>query len=415
MDAQVKDKAAFPLSIGRTEFIAMIALLMAINALAIDVMLPGIQQIGESLGVADPNTRQLVLSAYLLGFGVMQLAFGPISDRFGRRGPLFAGLVVYVLAAATAVFVPSFTQLLILRAIQGAGAAATRVIAVAVVRDVFGGRQMAEVMSLVFTVFMIMPIIAPNAGQIILLFAEWHAIFIFMAVIAAAITFWAYVRLPETLAPEKRRPFTLASVADGFRLVMTNRLSLWYTLATSIIFGALFGFINSSQQVYVGIYGLGVWFPVMFAAVAGLMSVASFTNSRLVMRLGMRRLSHGALIGFTSVSALMSILAAMGPVPFPLFLGLFATVMVFFGAIGSNFNAIGMEPLGHLAGTASSVQGFFQTVGGALVGAAIGQMFDDTVLPLSLGFFTVGALALVCVLIAEKGKLFGLGASAPMH
>ena len=393
----------------------MIALLMAINALAIDVMLPGIQQIGESLGVADPNTRQLVLSAYLLGFGVMQLAFGPISDRFGRRGPLFAGLVVYVLAAATAVFVPSFTQLLILRAIQGAGAAATRVIAVAVVRDVFGGRQMAEVMSLVFTVFMIMPIIAPNAGQIILLFAEWHAIFIFMAVIAAAITLWAYVRLPETLALEKRRPFTLASVADGFRLVMTNRLSLWYTLATSIIFGALFGFINSSQQVYVGIYGLGVWFPVMFAAVAGLMSVASFTNSRLVMRLGMRRLSHGALIGFTSVSALMSILAAMGPVPFPLFLGLFATVMVFFGAIGSNFNAIGMEPLGHLAGTASSVQGFFQTVGGALVGAAIGQMFDDTVLPLSLGFFTVGALALVCVLIAEKGKLFGLGASAPMH
>jgi MFS transporter, DHA1 family, multidrug resistance protein len=410
MDAQVKDQAAFPLAIGRTEFIAMIALLMAINALAIDVMLPGMQQIGESLGVADPNARQLVLSAYLVGFGIMQLAFGPISDRFGRRGPLFAGLAVYILAAATAVFVPSFTQLLILRVIQGAGAAATRVIAVAVVRDVFGGRQMAEVMSLVFTVFMIMPIIAPNAGQFILLFADWHAIFIFMAVIAAAITIWAWLRLPETLLRENRRPFTLASVAAGFKLVMTNRLSLWYTLATSIIFGALFGFINSAQQVYVGIYGLGVWFPVVFAAVAGLMSVASFTNSKLVMRLGMRRLSHGALIGFTAVSALMSVFAAFGPVPFPLFLGLFATVMVFFGAIGSNFNAIGMEPLGALAGTASSVQGFFQTAGGAVVGAGIGQMFDGTVLPLSLGFFAVGMLALVCVLIAENGRLFTVGA-----
>jgi MFS transporter, DHA1 family, multidrug resistance protein len=412
MDAQVKDTSAFPLSIGRTEFIALIALLMAINALAIDVMLPGMQQIGESLGVADPNRRQLVLSAYLIGFGVMQLAFGPISDRFGRRGPLFAGLAIYILAAATAVFVPSFNQLLALRLIQGAGAAATRVIAVAVVRDIFGGRQMAEVMSLVFTVFMIVPIIAPNAGQIILLFAEWHAIFIFMAAIAAAIAVWAYIRLPETLAVEKRRPFTLASVAEGFRLVMTNRLSLWYTLATSIIFGALFGFINSSQQVYVGIYGLGVWFPVMFAGVAGLMSVASFTNSKLVMRFGMRRLSHGALIGFTAVSALMTAFAAFGPVPFPLFLAMFAIVMVFFGAIGSNFNAIGMEPLGHLAGTASSVQGFFQTVGGALVGAGIGQMFDGTVLPLSLGFFSVGALALVFVLIAEKGRLFGTGLPA---
>ncbi len=411
MDAQVKDAAAFPLSIGRTEFIALIALLMAINALAIDVMLPGIQQIGESLGVADPNTRQLVLSAYLIGFGVMQLAFGPISDRFGRRGPLFAGLLIYILAAAAAVFVPSFSQLLLLRFIQGAGAAATRVIAVAVVRDVFGGRQMAEIMSLVFTVFMIVPIIAPNAGQLILLFAEWHAVFIFMAAIAAAIAIWAWIRLPETLAVEKRRPFTLASVAEGFTVVMTNRLSLWYTLATSIIFGALFGFINSSQQVYVGIYGLGVWFPVLFAAVAGLMSVASFMNSRLVMRLGMRRLSHGALIGFTAVSGLMTLFAAFGPVPFPLFVGLFAIVMVFFGAIGSNFNAIGMEPLGHLAGTASSVQGFFQTVGGALVGAGIGQAFDGTVLPLSLGFFTVGSLALVCVLIAEKGRLFGTGAA----
>lgn len=415
MNAPIKDLAAFPLAIGRREFIAIIALLIAVNALAIDVMLPGMQEIGASLGVADENQRQLVISAYLLGFGVTQLIFGPLSDRFGRRIPLFCGLLVYVLAAIGAVFVPTFGPLLALRLVQGAGAAATRVIAVAIVRDVFGGRQMAEIMSLVMTVFMIMPIIAPNAGQLILLFADWHMIFVFMAALAAAITVWAWFRLPETLAPENRRPFTLTSVATGFKVVMTNRLSLWYTLGTTLVFGALFGFINSSEQVYVGIYGLGVWFPVVFAAVAGLMAVASFANSKLVMRIGMRRLSHAALIGFTATSCILALMSFFGPVPFPLFVSLFAITMVFFGAIGSNFGAIAMEPLGHLAGTASSVQGFFQTVGGALVGAGIGQMFDGTVFPLTLGFFTVGALALVFVLIAENGKLFGLGASVPKH
>ncbi len=415
MNAPIKDPTAFPLAIGRTEFIAIIALLIAVNALAIDVMLPGMQEIGASLGVSDENQRQLVISSYLLGFGFMQLVFGPLSDRYGRRAPLFAGLLIYVFAATAAIFVPSFGMLLALRALQGAGAAATRVIAVAVVRDVFGGRQMAEVMSLVMTVFMIMPIIAPNAGQLILLVADWHAIFVFMAVIAAIITVWAWLRLPETLHPEDRRPFTLASVATGFKIVMMNRLSFWYTLATTVVIGALFGFINSAQQVYVGIYGLGVWFPVVFALVAGLMSVASFGNAKLVMRIGMRRLSHGALFGFATTAGLLALMSAFGPVPFPLFLGLFAITMVFFGAIGSNFGAIAMEPLGHLAGTASSVQGFFQTVGGALVGAGIGQAFDGTVFPLSLGFFTVGIIGLVCVFIAEKGVFFGVGASVPKH
>ncbi len=409
MNAPIKSPDVFPLKIGRGEFIAMIAALIAINALAIDVMLPGMSQIGASLGVTDPNQRQYVISAYLLGFGVTQLIFGPLSDRYGRRGPLLIGIAVYVLAAISCVFVPAFTPLLLLRVIQGAGAAGTRVIAIAIVRDVFGGRQMAEVMSLVMTVFMIMPVVAPNIGQLILLFSEWHMIFVFMASIATVIGIWALYRLPETLHPQDRRPFTLASVAAGFKVVLTNRLSLWYTLATSVIFGALFGFINSAQQIYVGIYGLGVWFPIVFAGVAGMMSIASFVNSKLVVRLGMRRLSHAAVLGFIASSAVMATLAYLGPVPLPLFLGLFAVAMVCFGAIGSNFNSIAMEPLGHMAGTASSAQGFFQTIGGALVGAAIGQQFDGTVLPISLGFFSVGVLALIFVLIAEKGKLFSVG------
>ena len=399
-------ETGFALSIPRWEFIAMAAALMALNALAVDVMLPGLQQIGASLGVENENHRQYVISAYILGFGGAQLFYGPISDRFGRRGPLLFGLAVYIAAAFAAAFAPSFAVLLGLRFVQGIGAAATRVIAVSFVRDVFGGRRMAEVMSLVFMVFMVIPVIAPGVGQVIMLFSEWHMIFIFMAVVAAAISIWTALRMPETMHPEYRRPLTAGSIVGGFSIVLRTRVALFYTLATAVIFGALFGFINSAQQIYVGLYGLGVWFPVLFACVAGLMAVSSFLNSQLVGRFGMRQLSHGALIGFLAVNTILVLLALNGPIPLVLFVILFASAMVQFGWIGSNFNSIAMEPLGQVAGTASSTLGFMQTLGGGVIGATIGQLFDGTVLPLAVGFWSVSALGLIFVLIAEKGRLF---------
>lgn len=394
------------LGIPRWEFIALVAALMALNALAIDIMLPGLQQIGASLGVENENHRQYVITAYILGFGAPQLIYGPISDRFGRRWPLLIGMIVYVAAAAAASFAPSFETLLALRFLQGLGAAGTRVIAVSLVRDVFGGRAMAEVMSLVFMVFMIIPVIAPLLGQGVMLFSEWHMIFVVMATVALVATMWTFLRLPETLAPEKRRPFTVAAIAGGFRIVLTNRVALSYTLASTLVFGGLFGFINSAQQIYVGIYGLGVWFPVLFAVVAGMMAVSSFANSRLVGRFGMRRLSHGALVGFIAVNIVTFSLALAGPVPLLVFATLFTLAMLQFGWIGSNFNAIAMEPLGHVAGTASAIQGFIQTLGGGLLGAAIGQAFDGTVVPFTAGFCLLGFGALVLVLIGERGRLF---------
>ena len=397
---------AYKLPIPRWEFIALAAALMALNALAIDIMLPALQQIGASLGVEDENHRQYVITAYIAGFGIAQLFFGPLSDRFGRRTPLLLGLAVYVAAAVGAAFAPSFETLLILRFVQGLGAAGTRVITVSVVRDAFGGRAMAEVMSLVFMVFMVIPVVAPGIGQIVMLFSEWHMIFVVMALFALAFTAWAALRLPETLHPEYRRAFNLRTVAGGFRIVLTNRVSLCYTLATTSVFGALFGFINSAQQVYVGIYGLGVWFPVVFAAIAGMMAVSSFLNAQLVGRFGMRRLSHGALIGFIVVTTLWFVLSLYGELSIYVFVPIFALAMLHFGWIGSNFNSIAMEPLGHLAGTASSVQGFMQTVGGGVIGATIGQLFDGTTTPLAAGFCGVSLVALVFVLIGERGKLF---------
>ena len=396
----------FVLPIPRWEFIALAAGLIALNALAIDIMLPGLQQIGASLGVENENHRQYVITAYILGFGGAQLVFGPLSDHFGRRGPLLVGLAIYVAAALCSAFAPSFIVLLGLRFIQGIGAASTRVIAFSFIRDVFGGRKMAEVMALVFMVFMVVPVVAPGVGQLIMLFAEWHMIFVFMTVVAVAVGIWAALRLPETMHPENKRPLTASAVFDGFRIVLTTRVSLFYTLATAAVFGALFGFINSAQQIYVGLYGLGVWFPVLFSILAGMMAVSSFVNSKLVGRIGMRRLSHGALIGFLAVNTIWLILALQGPISIYVFVPLFAAAMLLFGWIGSNFNSIAMEPLGHVAGTASSILGFMQTMGGGILGAAIGQSFNGTVTPLAAGFWTVSAVALVLVLIAEKGQLF---------
>jgi len=397
---------AYRLPIGRGEFIAIAAALMAINALAIDIMLPAMQQIGAALGVEDENQRQLVITAYVVGFGAAQLIFGPIADRFGRRGPLLVGLGIYVLAAVLAAFAPSFWMLLLLRTLQGVGAAATRVIAVTMVRDRFGGRQMAEVMSLVMMVFMIVPVIAPGAGQVLLLIADWQMIFIFMGVVAAGIALWFFLRMPETLAEENRRAFDPRTIIEGFRIVLGNRLAFCCALATALIFGGLFGFINSAQQIFIDVYALGTWFPVLFAVLASMMAISSFLNSRLVGRYGMRGLSHFALFGYIAATTIWIAWALIAPMPLFAFVGLFGAAMFMFGWIGPNFNALAMEPLGHVAGTASSVLGFLQTLGGGLIGAFIGLSFDGTVVPLAIGYFVSGVGGLALVLIAENGRLF---------
>ena len=396
------------LPMGKREFIALAAFLMAINSLAIDIMLPALQQIGSSLGVMNENHRQYVVSAYLIGFGSAQLIYGPLSDRFGRRMPLLVGITIYVISAFGIALIPSFAGLLALRFIQGLGSAATRVITVSIVRDVFGGRLMAEVMSLIMMVFMIVPVIAPGSGQIILLVSTWHMIFVFIGAMATLVGLWMYFRLPETLKPENVRPLTVKSVASGFKIVLTDRVALCYTLASTFLFGALFGFINSAQQIYNNIYGLGVYTPLAFGGVAAFMALSSFVNSQFVGRFGMRRLSHTALLGFVAITFCWLLVQLYGPspMPFPLFMVFFALAMFQFGWIGSNFNSLAMEPLGHVAGTASSVLGFMSTVGGASIGACIGQFYNGTATPMVIGYFTVSLIGVVFVLIAEKGKLF---------
>lgn len=398
--------AAAPKGPGFAEFVCLIAVMMALNALAIDAMLPALPHIGEDLGVANENSRQWVITAYLLGFGGAQLFYGPLSDRFGRRPVLFVGIGLYVAFSVLAVFAHSFDMLILSRIGMGLGSAATRVLAVSIVRDRYAGRTMARVMSLSFLVFLGVPILAPTVGQLIMLVAPWRWIFVFFALFGGAFLVWAALRLPETLHADDRMPIKLGRIAGAFRFALTNRIGMGYTLGMTLISGALFGFINSSQQIFFDVFKAPGLFPVVFALVAGGIAVASVLNARLVERLGSRLIAHTALFGFIGFSALHAVVAWLGHDSLWMFAALQACKMFCFGFIAGNFGSMAMEPMGHIAGTASSAQGFISTIGGALLGFAIGQNFDGSTVPMAVGFVILGVAALLMVLAAEKGRLF---------
>lgn len=388
------------------QFVTLIAAMMATNALAVDAMLPALPVIGDSLGIAAPNDRQWIITSYLLGFGCAQLFYGTFADRFGRRPVLFVGFALYVAASLAAAASPSVWAMMTARVAQGIGAAATRVLAVSIVRDCYAGRQMARVMSLAFIVFLAAPIVAPSLGQVILWFAPWRWIFGALAVFGISVGLWAATKLPETLRAEDRRPIAFASVRDALGTILGNRTSMGYMLAMTLVMGSLFGFINSAQQVFVDVLHAGSAFTLIFAVIAIFMAFASLLNARIVGRVGSRRVSHAALLAFIAVTSTHAVVAWTGHETVVVFATLQALSMFAFGLLGPNFSAIAMEPLGHVAGTASSVQGFITTVGGALLGFAIGQRLDGTVVPLTLGFAASGIGALGLVLFAERGRLF---------
>ena len=398
---------------GFGQFVALIAAMMAINALAIDSMLPALPHIGEALGVRDPNARQWVITAYLLGFGLAQLAYGSLADRYGRKPVLMAGLTLYTVFAALCAFSTSFETLLIARFLTGLGAASTRVLSVSIVRDCYSGRQMARVMSLAFIVFLATPIIAPSLGQGIMLFASWRWIFGVLSIFALIVMAWAAIKLPETQHPEDRIPISVAGVSAAFKTALTDRVAMGYTVASTLVLAGLFGFLNSSQQVFSEVLGAGDIFPLIFAAIAGTMALSSLLNSRIVGRLGMRRVSHWAVIGFVAFAGAHAVIAMAGHETLATFALMQAGMMFCFGLTMSNFGAIAMEPLGHLAGAAASVQGFITTIGGALFGFLIGQLYNGTTVPLTLGYTGFGLAGLLVVLLTEKGKLFQAGAGAP--
>ena len=388
------------------EFVVIIAGVMALTALAIDIMLPALGDIASDYNVEDGNARQLVVGVYLITFGGAQLVFGPLVDRFGRRRVLIGSALGYGLAAGLAIFTHDYWTLLATRALQGVAGAGARVAAAALVRDVSSGRRMAEIMSLAMTAFLIVPILAPGLGQVILLAAPWPAIFGALFVYGALMGGWMYFRLPETLPADQRTPLRFDSVFRGYRIVAQNRLFAGYALASAMIFGSLFAFVNSSEQIFIELFDVGPWFPLAFGASAISFAIATTINSRIVGRLGMRRISQAGLIAFTAVNVLHVLtIIAIGESLFS-FLAFSFVSFFCFGLIGANFNAIAMEPIGDHAGAGAAGFGFATTTISAVLGGIVGQLYNGSTLPLAIGYAGFGAAALAVVFWLEGGRLF---------
>jgi DHA1 family bicyclomycin/chloramphenicol resistance-like MFS transporter len=389
------------------EFVALMATLTSLVALSIDAMLPALGEIGRELHAENPNDVQLVVAVVFLGMAVGQLAYGPLSDSLGRRPALLAGLALYIAGCFISLFSQSFSAMLAGRLAQGLGAAGPRIVSIALIRDQYEGRPMARVMSFVMTIFIIVPIIAPLLGQAILLIASWRAIFGAFLVVAVASSAWFTLRQPETLAVDRRIPFTPSRILDAFREVLRARPALGYSIAAGLVVGAFVGYLNTAQQVFQEQYRLGRLFPLYFALLATALGMASLLNARLVMRFGMKPLARWALsaiaglsIGFLPIAYLSS-----GHPPLWALVAYLLAVFFFQGTLYGNMTALAMEPLGHVAGVGAAVVGALSLFIAALGGTLIGRAYDGTILPLVVGFggLAVASLAVTRWTESERG------------
>ena len=386
---------------------------MAIGALSIDTMLPAFPRMTHDFGLQaeQANHIQWVVYAYMIGFSFAQLIYGALGDYFGRRPIVLLGLSIFALASIGAALSPSFYFLLAMRVLQGIGLAAMRVLTAAMVRDRFSGHAMSQVMSMIMMVFILVPVFAPTLGQALLLGFSWHSIFWVLLLFGLALSVWFMRRMPETLKPEFRRPISVHSLLDSLRQCVRSRTTLGYSTATGLMYGVLMTYLGSSEQIFQrDVYGLNERFALMFGAIALFMGGAAFVNSHWVGRLGIRRMAHTALVSFVGISGLLVLLSwgFAGKPPLWLFAPLLAGCLFCFSLMMPNFNAISMEPLRAIAGSASSWLGFYTSFMGAMIGSLIGQMFDGTVLPLALGYFVMGLLVL-WIVVRTEGRLWLLG------
>ena len=380
----------------RNEFIALLALLFATIAISIDAMLPALPQIALDLSPEDPNKAQLVITSFVLGMGLGTLFAGPLSDAFGRKTTILAGFVLYILAALACWAAPSLETLLIARVVQGIGAAAPRTVSIALVRDMFKGREMAQIMSFAMMIFTLVPAVAPLMGQGVIALAGWQAIFVAYVAFALLVMGWFTLRQPETLPREARRPLSWQALVAASREVLSHRVVQISIAAQALTLGMLFATLSSMEGIFSDLFRRGDSFPLWFGVIAMASMIGSILNARLVMRLGMRRMvtvTYGALLALTL--AYLGLLAVM-PEGSGFALHILWSVVLFavMGLTLGNLNALAMEPVGHVAGMAASVTSAIATVVSVVLAVPVGLMFDGTQVPLLLGVAGYGALAL---------------------
>ena len=393
---------------GFGEFVALMAMMMSLVALSIDTTLPALAEIGRELNVERANDSQLIISLLFLGFAVGQIFYGPLSDAAGRKPTVYVGFGLIVVGCILSLAATSFPVMLAGRFLQGVGVAGPRTITLALVRDRYEGRMMAQVMSFVMAIFILAPVIAPTLGQGILLVSGWRWIFALYLGLVIVVSIWFGLRQPETLDPDRRIPFSGKRIFLAVREVLGNRTAFGYTIAAGFIFGSFIGYLNSSQQVFQQLYGVGRLFPLFFGIGAISVGCSSFLNARLVMRHGMRPLvlrSLQSVAGF-SVVFLVIAYALAGQPPFWLFMAYLLIIFFSVGILFGNMNALAMEPVGHIAGTGAAIVGSLSTFISIVLGTAVGQSYNGTILPLVGGFALFALVSLIVVQWIEHEKAF---------
>lgn len=380
--------------IATKEFTLLMALLMSIVAISIDALLPALGVIGREFSIANPNQVQLLIGCIFGGMAVGQLIAGPLSDVMGRKPVLYAGIILYLAGSVFCYLADSFSLLMIGRLIQGLGVAAPYVTAVSVVRDKFSGRDMASVMSLVMMIFVLVPAIAPSLGQAAMYLAGWRAIFLIYIAYSITIGLWIMLRLEETLPPSHRTPHKWSAFAHGLRKVIDNRTTTVYMLCMGLSLGCLVGYLGASQQIFQDQFGVGEAFSLYFGGLALVLGVSSLLNAKIVVKVGMRYICTHAMAATVISSAVFLLLHfILDAVTLPMFVVYAAILFFCFGLMFGNLNAIAMEPMGEIAGMASAIIGAVSSVISLTLGTLIGQMYNDTLIPIAGGFLICGSIA----------------------
>ena len=379
----------------RAEFIALIAMMIATIAFSIDSMLPALPEIGAELSPNDLNKAQLILTSFVLGMGIGTFFTGPISDTLGRKPVIYGGTALYIVASVVAWASSSLELVLAARVVQGLGAAGPRVVAMAIIRDLYAGREMARIVSFAMLIFTLVPAVAPLLGAGIIALVGWRGIFMSFILFATVVIIWTSIRLPESLAPENRRPLRLPLIIAAVQEMFahpTVRLSI---LVQTLCLGTLFTMLTMVQPVFDIVHDRAESFPFWFGIVALISGSASLLNAALVVRVGMRRMvtwALGAQILFTSCVILLNMANLSADVSFATFVAWQTSVFFMVGITLGNLNAIAMEPMGHIAGMAASVIGSVATVLAAAIAAPVGLLFDGSITPLSIGILTMCVL-----------------------
>ena len=395
--------------LSQREFITLVALLMSLVALSIDAVLPALPTIGHDLRAGTANDVQLVVAMVFLGLAFGQLVYGPLSDSVGRKPTLATGIAIFLIGTVIVVTASDFDWMLAGRFIEGFGLAAARIVAIALVRDIYVGRDMAQIMSFIMTLFILVPMVAPLLGQAVLLIAGWRTIFFVVMAVGIASLTWFLLRQPETLMPSKRRSLSIGPILSAFAEVLRTRRSMGYSMVAAISSGVFIAYLSSIQQVLGQQYGFGNWFAVVFTCLSVSLGLASFLSGRIVHRIGMHRIILSGLMIVCVASGCFTVLSVLTDGhPHLWWLLLYLAVLMFCsGLFFGNTNAAAMEPLGHLAGTAASVIGFVTSVISVPVGMVIARAYDGTTTPLAIGFLTCNLVSLAIVWWMELNKAEG--------